>query len=46
MIIKSVLTTEVIFHYDGDLNDVKLQDIIDNECPIQEDVFHKIIIEE
>ena len=41
MIIKSVLTTEVIFHYDGDLNDVKLQDIIDNECQYKKMYFIK-----
>ena len=45
MIIKSVLTTEVIFNYTGDLNDLNVQEYIENECPIYENTKHKIIIE-
>lgn len=46
MIIKSILTTEVTFEYNGDLNDISIQEFIENECPINEEVIHKIIIEE
>ena len=41
MIIKSVLTTEVIFNYTGDLNDLNVQEYIENECPIYENTKHK-----
>ena len=31
MIIKSILTTTVTFEYDGDLNDINIQQYIENE---------------
>ena len=46
MRIKSILTTTVTFEYDGDLNEINIQQYIENEYPINEEVKHKIIIEE
>lgn len=46
MIIKSILTTEVEFEYKGDIDDLKINEYIENECPISEITKHKIIIED
>lgn len=46
MKIKSILTTEVVFEYEGDLKDINIQKYIEDEFPVYEETKHKIIIEE
>lgn len=45
MKIKRILTTEVHFEYDGELNKLNIQEFIENECPVFEDTTQRIIIE-